>query len=178
MDKQPAPPTDKCRALLQRILQWDMLENVADGPYWATEIKEALASACLDAGAPQPKRRYFTNVNGFGDATAYVFHDEQGRSFGVNRDGHEWLYTAGKIERWLEFVAEGKWCELTADEARKLAAPALSAVGESPKEIAYDNISKRADEAQEYCQKYLMPEAWGSNIWHAILDDAIRLRKK
>ncbi len=42
--------------------------------------------------------------------------------------------------------------------------------------FAYSVITSRADEAQEYCQKYLMDEAWGRNIWHAILDDAIRMR--
>lgn len=46
------------------------------------------------------------------------------------------------------------------------------------KAAAYNNITKREKEAYEYCQKYLMPEAWGKNVWHAILDDAIRMRKE
>lgn len=44
--------------------------------------------------------------------------------------------------------------------------------------FAYEVIETRADEAHEYCHKYLMPAAWGKNIWHAILDDAIRMRKE
>lgn len=42
---------------------------------------------------------------------------------------------------------------------------------------AYLIVSSRADEAHKYCQEYLMPQAWSKNIWHAILDDAIRMRK-
>lgn len=45
------------------------------------------------------------------------------------------------------------------------------------KSEAYDIIALRSNDAQEYCQKHL-PEAWGKNIWHAILDDAIRMRKE
>lgn len=37
--------------------------------------------------------------------------------------------------------------------------------------------SLRLQEAHEYCQKYLMPDAWGKNVWHSILDDAIKMRK-
>lgn len=44
--------------------------------------------------------------------------------------------------------------------------------------IAYVAISTRNDEAREYCQKYLMPNAWGENVWHAILDDAQKLRQE
>ena len=36
--------------------------------------------------------------------------------------------------------------------------------------------SERLSEAHDYCQKYLMPEAWGKNVWHSILDDAIKMR--
>lgn len=38
--------------------------------------------------------------------------------------------------------------------------------------------ASRLDEAHAYCQQYLMPEAWGKNVWHSILDDAIRMRKE
>jgi hypothetical protein len=44
--------------------------------------------------------------------------------------------------------------------------------------LAYRATDKRGTEAHAYCQKYLMPAALGHNIWHAILDDAIRMRKK
>lgn len=43
---------------------------------------------------------------------------------------------------------------------------------------AWDIVSKRAKDAHKYCQDYLMPDAWGRNIWHAVLDDAIRMRKE
>lgn len=46
------------------------------------------------------------------------------------------------------------------------------------KAMAYDIITTRAIDAQEYCRKYLMPHAWGRNIWISILDDAIRMRKE
>lgn len=41
---------------------------------------------------------------------------------------------------------------------------------------AWDEIHRRSKDAHAYCQKYLMPAAWGHNVWHAILDDAIRMR--
>lgn len=44
--------------------------------------------------------------------------------------------------------------------------------------LAYISISERATDAHNYCQKYSMPNAWGRNIWHVILDDAIRLREE
>lgn len=44
--------------------------------------------------------------------------------------------------------------------------------------FAYNLIESRADEAHAYCQQYLIPSALGKNIWHAILDDAIRMRKE
>lgn len=44
--------------------------------------------------------------------------------------------------------------------------------------LAYVIITARSGEAHEYCQKYLMPQAWGKNIWYAVLDDAIRMRKE
>lgn len=46
------------------------------------------------------------------------------------------------------------------------------------KATEWEYVSLKSDEAHEYCQKYLMPEAWGKNIWHAILEDAIKLRKE
>ena len=44
--------------------------------------------------------------------------------------------------------------------------------------FAHVVINQRADEAHKYCQTYLMPDGWGRNVWHAILDDAIRMRKE
>ena len=41
---------------------------------------------------------------------------------------------------------------------------------------ANKETSTRLDEAHEYVQKYCMPEGWGKNVWHSILDDAIRMR--
>lgn len=43
---------------------------------------------------------------------------------------------------------------------------------------AHEFLNYRSMEAHEYCQNYLMPDAWGKNVWHAILDDAIRMRKE
>jgi len=44
--------------------------------------------------------------------------------------------------------------------------------------IAYYQTDERTHDAQEYCQKYLMPDSWGKNIWHAVLDDAIKMRRE
>ena len=44
--------------------------------------------------------------------------------------------------------------------------------------LAWEIINMRSIEAHEYAQKYLIPVAWGENIWHAILDDAIRMRNE
>jgi len=40
------------------------------------------------------------------------------------------------------------------------------------------NTSLRLTEAHEYVQKYCFPEGWNKNVWHTILDDAIRMRKE
>jgi hypothetical protein len=42
---------------------------------------------------------------------------------------------------------------------------------------ANKSTSKRLDDAHRYCQKYILKESWGKNVWHAILDDAIRMRE-
>jgi hypothetical protein len=38
--------------------------------------------------------------------------------------------------------------------------------------------SERLKEAHDYVEKYCMPDGWGKNVWHSILDDAIKLRKE
>lgn len=43
---------------------------------------------------------------------------------------------------------------------------------------AHEFLNMRSSEAHEYCRDYLMPGAWGKNVWHAILDDAIRMRRE
>lgn len=43
---------------------------------------------------------------------------------------------------------------------------------------AYKHTCERLNDAHEYVQKYCMPEGWGINVWHTILDDAIRLRNE
>ncbi len=61
----------------------------------------------------------------------------------------------------------------------------LDALAEREQEIArlegeadaWRDINKRSDEARAYCQAHLMPAAWGENVWHAILDDVLKLRK-
>lgn len=44
--------------------------------------------------------------------------------------------------------------------------------------MAYLQIETRRADAISYCEKYSMPNAWGRNIWHVILDDAIRMRNE
>lgn len=45
---------------------------------------------------------------------------------------------------------------------------------------AYENTMERSGEAHDYVHKYLMPDGigWGQNVWHSILDDAIKMRKE
>ena len=38
--------------------------------------------------------------------------------------------------------------------------------------------SERLQDAHDYVQKYCMPEGWNKNVWHTILDDALRMRKE
>lgn len=38
------------------------------------------------------------------------------------------------------------------------------------------HTSSRLQDAHAYCQKYLSAESLGRNVWHVILDDAIRMR--
>lgn len=44
--------------------------------------------------------------------------------------------------------------------------------------LELQSIQTRNSDAHTYVQKYQMPGAWGKNIWHAILDDAIRLQEE
>ena len=43
---------------------------------------------------------------------------------------------------------------------------------------AWDNTTDRIEEAHEYCQKFLPGASLGENVWHCILDDALKLRKE
>ena len=43
---------------------------------------------------------------------------------------------------------------------------------------ANEVTSERLSDAHEYVQKYCMPDGWGHNVWHTILDDAIKMRKE
>lgn len=43
---------------------------------------------------------------------------------------------------------------------------------------AWEYTANRLGEAHDYCKNNLMPNAWGRNVWHAILDDAIRMREE
>jgi len=42
--------------------------------------------------------------------------------------------------------------------------------------VAYEETSRRAEEAHEYASRQIGAPALGRNVWHAVLDDAIRLR--
>ena len=42
---------------------------------------------------------------------------------------------------------------------------------------AWRYTATRLDDAHKYVQKYCMIEGWGRNVWHTILDDAIRMKK-
>ena len=44
--------------------------------------------------------------------------------------------------------------------------------------VAWESTSTRLDDAHKYVQQYCMEEGWGHNVWHTVLDDAIRLRKE
>ena len=119
-------PGESCPGVQRLIAKLTAMQGV--GRYDYHEIPEA-PEPRPPAAAPSASRRYFTNVTGFEDSTAYVYLDEQGRCFAVNRDGHEWLYTAARLDRWLELVKEGKWRELRLDEAQALIArPPVAAV--------------------------------------------------
>ena len=45
------------------------------------------------------------------------------------------------------------------------------------KAMAWDALAPRATEAYDYCKKYKVG-LLGENIWHVVLDDAIRMRKE
>jgi len=40
------------------------------------------------------------------------------------------------------------------------------------------NTSERLNEAHDYVHEYCMEVGWGKNVWHTILDDAIRMRRE
>lgn len=71
-------------------------------------------------------------------------------------------------------IAGGRCSQLHADVGWLLAR--LADV--EPKASAWDFIAERLDAAHAYCHKHLMPKAWGYNVWHAILEDAIWLRAR
>lgn len=43
---------------------------------------------------------------------------------------------------------------------------------------ANDSTSTRLKDAHDYVQRFCMPEGWNKNVWHTILDDAIRMRNE
>lgn len=46
------------------------------------------------------------------------------------------------------------------------------------KAIVYDELESHTNEAHNYCAKYLMPGAWGRNVWLEVLNDAYRMRRE
>ena len=44
--------------------------------------------------------------------------------------------------------------------------------------VAHEKTSERLTDAHAYVAEYCMPEGLGRNVWHTILDDAIRMRQK
>lgn len=46
------------------------------------------------------------------------------------------------------------------------------------KAIVYDQFEPYMAEAHNYCAKYLMPGAWGRNVWLEVLNDAYRMRRE
>ena len=38
--------------------------------------------------------------------------------------------------------------------------------------------SQRLDDAHDYVGEYCFLEGWGKNVWHTVLDDAIKLRRE
>lgn len=46
------------------------------------------------------------------------------------------------------------------------------------KAIVYDQLESHMAEAHNYCAKYLMPGAWGRNVWLEVLNDAYRMRRE
>jgi hypothetical protein len=67
----------------------------------------------------------------------------------------------GASEKEMRHVTASDVCECELRRLRRRAA-------------AHDDTSRRLDDAQAYCQKHIGAEAWGKNVWHAILDDALR----
>lgn len=43
---------------------------------------------------------------------------------------------------------------------------------------AYNETSIRLGDAHEYVKQYCMPDGLGKNVWHTILDDAIKMRNR
>lgn len=46
------------------------------------------------------------------------------------------------------------------------------------KAIIYDELESHTSQAHNYCAKYLMPGAWGRNVWLEVLNDAYRMRRE
>lgn len=44
--------------------------------------------------------------------------------------------------------------------------------------MANADTNTKLSEAHDYTNKYCMPDGWGRNVWHTVLDDAIKLRKE
>lgn len=42
---------------------------------------------------------------------------------------------------------------------------------------AWKDTATRLSDAHDYVKENCMPEGWGKNVWHTILNDAIKLRK-
>jgi hypothetical protein len=42
---------------------------------------------------------------------------------------------------------------------------------------AYDSIVVKNQDYHKYAKDYLMPDAWGRNVYHSVIEDAIEMRK-
>jgi|GEM_PF-775710 len=119
----------------RRLSDWGFssrgFKRVLHTQEWYTRAAENEEGYSVEAGAgeaaPQTEEpeagRYFTNITGFRDSTAYLRVESDGRVIAVNSDGEEWHYTSSSLGRCIDQVQMGKWREITSVEAAALLVP-------------------------------------------------------
>lgn len=145
----------------------------------------AAAPAPVETREPTTKQvledvdRHLNIIEECTDATGEVFCSACVHSLAAARDAitdrlaalRAEAPTAEDFERMKQVLIEVRAKEASLE--REVAA--LRAESENKCPACNDTMS-RIEEAQRYGQTYCFPEAWGRNVWHAILDDALRLR--
>jgi hypothetical protein len=98
-----------------------------------------------------------------------ILHSLDGRTEPVHPLTGQWV--AEQARKGLQFLAA--LASAGEEEVARLRAENKRLLGYK---LDSDDTAQRLEDAQAYCQKHAPARTLGRNVWHVILDDAIRMR--